>query len=174
MPRSSLFEARNSPDRPHQLPIAERASNDLLPGGERGHPLAERRSISWCISAGNAAGQLFAPTGPKCSRTAFKVSCSENCSGPETFSGRQAHYIAELSWGSEKQKNVAIANMGLAPCREIAPPDFQLPELKVLSLPGVFAARAMYSLRGMFLFQEFLTNRTASLPHIQTCRSTYE
>ena len=32
----------------------------------------------------------------------------------------------------------------------------------------------MYCLSGMFLFQEFMTNRTASLPHIQTWLPTYE
>ena len=31
-------------------------------------PLTERRSTSWCIGAGNVAGQLFAPTGQKCSQ----------------------------------------------------------------------------------------------------------
>lgn len=40
--------------------------------------------------------------------TAFKVSCPENCSGPETLLGRQAHYIAELSWRSEKQKTLQL------------------------------------------------------------------
>jgi hypothetical protein len=38
----------------------------------------------------------------------FTVSCPENCSGPEALPGRQAHYIAELSWGREKQKTLQL------------------------------------------------------------------
>jgi hypothetical protein len=39
---------------------------------------------------------------------AFTVSCPENCSGPEMLPGRQAHYIAELSWRREEQKTLPL------------------------------------------------------------------
>lgn len=40
--------------------------------------------------------------------TAFTVSCEENCKSPETVPGRKARYIAELSWGREKQKTLQL------------------------------------------------------------------
>lgn len=44
----------------------------------------------------------------------------------------------------------------------------------VLALPDILTAGARNCLRGKFLFQEFLTSRTLSLPHIQTCLSPHE
>jgi hypothetical protein len=53
------------------------------------------------------------------------------------------------------------------------PRNFKLPDKwPALSLPDPSAARAVYCLRGVFLFQKFLTNRTGSLPHIRTWLST--
>src|SRR5260370_30056109 len=43
-----------------------------------------------------------------------------------------------------------------------------------LTLPDIPTARAGDRLCGMFLFHEFLTNGTGSLPHIQTWLSCYK
>src|SRR3974390_3303241 len=36
------------------------------------------------------------------------VSCEENCRSPKTVPGRKAGYIAEVSWGREKQKTLQL------------------------------------------------------------------
>jgi hypothetical protein len=104
----------------------------------------------------------------------WKVRHSRSCPDNYSFLADKRTTLLKISWGREKRKTLQLPICVELIDERALHQNFQLPELTALSFPRVFAARAMYRLCGMFLFQEFLTNRTASLPHIQAWLSTYE
>ena len=104
--------------------------------------------------------------------TAFTFRCEENCKSPEpSLVGKPATLLN--SPGGARSIRHCNCQCGSNSLIRERPRNFKLPDKwRALSLPDPSAARAVYCLRRVFLFQKFLTNRTGSLPHIRTWLST--
>ena len=89
--------------------------HSVLPGGAKWiGQQSTKRSTFWFISARNPAGPIVHTHWSKVlskadvEATTFTDCWPENCSAPKMLPGREARYIAEVSWGPRKQRTFQL------------------------------------------------------------------